>query len=129
MTWIEDLGTYLQTQNVGTIGTDIFYGGLKAGKLNCIALLNRPGMDDIVSLGRSMTLSRPELGVLVRNKAGNLAEQKINEIHDLLNMKTNTTLGSTRFKRIKAVSRPFQLSKSETEGAEYSVNFELEISV
>mgnify|MGYP001174294728 CR=1 FL=1 len=128
MSWIEDIGGYLQSQNVGIIGTDIFYGGLKAGKLNCIALFPRPGFEDIVSLGKSMTLCRPELGILIRNKAGNLAEQQARDIYNILNLKTNTTIGNTKFKRIRAISTPFLLSKSEIEGTEYSVNFEVEIS-
>lgn len=128
MSWLTDLGTYLQTQGAGTIGTTMFYGGLPETVTDCIALLEQPGLRQQNSASGDMTLIKPEFGVRVRNLSGSTAKSKAESIHALLNMKVNSTIGSTYFKRIQAISEPSIISKSLTDGTIYTINFSLEIS-
>jgi hypothetical protein len=127
MTWIEDIGTYLQTQGKGTLGTSIFYEEFSLSSPNCILLIDQPGLPSITTLGKGMTLRKPELGVRVRNQNDDTAHAKADEIYNLLHLKTNTVIGSTRFKKIKCIAEPFYLSKDPNNNHIWSINFNLEI--
>lgn len=127
MTWLTDLGEYLEDQNFGTIGSNIFYGDFKAGVPNCIALNGSTGRSTKTTLKKTMTLERPELQVKVRNLSNKLANQKSESIEKLLDLTFNTFIGATRFKSIKANAPHFFVEQSQTEGYTYSVYFSLEI--
>lgn len=127
MTWIEDIGAYLQTSGVGTLGTNIFYSDFSPGSQDCIAIIAQPGRPQKNTASGDMKLQRPELGVRVRNTSDDTALEKAVSICNLLNLKVNTTIGSTRFKRIEAISEPFFIGQSKNKSFIYSVNFEINI--
>lgn len=128
MSWLDDIGEYLEANEIGGLGTDIFYRGFDATTPNCITLLDHAGLGAIVSLSKDMTLERPELGVLVRNESDITGEQKAQEIYQLLNFRVNETIGSTYFKRIEAVAAPFFVSQTDSGLFIFSINFQLQIS-
>jgi hypothetical protein len=128
MTWLEDIGAYLQVNGLGTLATDIFYKNFDNTATNCIALIDQAGQRAEVSLSNDMILKKPELGVRVRNMDDTTAELKARAIYDLLNLKVNTVIGSTRFKRIVAIAEPFFVSQSKTDLFIYSINFEIQVT-
>lgn len=128
MTWIEDLGTYLQTAGIGTLATDIFYQNFSKTVPNCIALLTAPGLQEKYTLRRTCVLSRPELDVRVRNVDDTVAEQKATAIHNLLNVVAGEVIGTTSFKKISAMNDPYLLEIDENDRFVYAVNFQLEIN-
>lgn len=123
--YIKDIADFLQSNFIGTLGTDIFIGGFDTVQ-NCISVNATPGLPQKTASG-GMILYSPELNIGIRNKSGKAAELKARAIHTLLNLQTNRVIGSTRFKRIEAIDDPFFVSKSEQEGTIYSVNFNLKI--
>jgi hypothetical protein len=123
MTWIEDIGAYLQTHGF----SNIYYETFSASSPNSILLIDQPGLPSISTLRKGMTLRKPELGVRVRNSNGDTAHDKADEIYNLLHLKTNTVIGSTRFKKIKGIAEPFYLSKDPNNNYIWSINFSLEI--
>ena len=125
MSWLTDIGTFLQTNSVGTVGTDIFFDQIEDG--NCIGLFSQGGFKTKTTLRKTMTLERPELGIRVKNFTKSTANTKAESIYNLLDLTFNTTMGSTRFKSIKALSPPFPILQSKTEGYIYSINFSIEI--
>lgn len=129
MTWLEDIGTYLQTNSIGTLGTSIFYEEFDTVTTNCIVLIAQAGPGPKTTLRKYMTLRKPELGVRVRNSDDYTAHTKAESICTLLDQTYNTTIGSTRFKSIKAIADPFYVSQSKNNSYIYSINFSLEISV
>jgi hypothetical protein len=128
MTWADDIGACLQTNGIGTLGTDIFYEDFDPIATNCIALITQTGPGPKITLRKTMTLKRPELGVRVRNQDKVTAYSKIESICDLLSFTVNTTIGNTRFKAIKPIGEPFFVSQSKNDTYIYSMNFSLEIS-
>ncbi len=128
MTWLENIGSYLQTQSVGTLGTNIFYQDFDSITSNCICLISQAGQNSKTTLRNTMELVRHELGVRVRNTNDTTADSKALTIYNLLNHTYNTTIGSTRFKSIKAVSPPFFVGQDKNNNYIYSINFSLEIS-
>jgi len=127
MTWIEDIGAYLQTNGIGTLGTDIFYESFDPVTSNCIALFAQAGQIPKTTLRNTLTLKRPELGVRVKNQDDTTAHTKAEAIYNLLNHTYNTSMRSTRFKSIKAIAEPFFVSQSKNDTYIYSINFSLEI--
>lgn len=128
MTWIDDIGTYLQTNSIGTLGNDIFYNGFDASVSNCITLLNAPGLSERCSLQRSMILSRPELDIRVRNVDDSTAETKAKAIHDLLSLVGTQIIGSTHFKKIRPLQDCYFLETDENDRYIYVINFQCEIN-
>lgn len=128
MTWIDDIGTYLQTNSVGTLGTDVYYNGFSASSPNCIALFYQAGNKEEETASGDLTFRYPELGIRVRNASDASAKQKIDSIHALLHDISNTLIGSTYFVSIEAIADPFFVSQKNNQFI-YSVNFSLEIEV
>lgn len=127
MTWIDDIGQFLSTTGLGTLGTDIFFEGFEPAVPNCIALFGQAGQPPKTTLRKTMILNRPELGIRVRNQDDATASSKADEIYNLLNFIFNTVLGDTRFKSIKALASPFFVTLTESNLYIYSINFALEI--
>jgi len=127
MTWLEDVGECLQSRGIGTLATDIFYTKFPAQPYNCILLMGQAGQSTKTTLRKTMTLERPELGIRVRNQDDETADANAKAIYDLLNLTFNATLGSTRFKSIKAIAPHFSVGQDKNENFLYSINFSLEI--
>lgn len=127
MSWLYDIGSYLESQGIGVLGTDIFYRGFDATAPNCIALFDRAGLPSIVSLSKDLIIERPELGVLVRNEDDTAGDQIAHSIYELLNFVTDTTIGATRFAHIEAIAPPFFVSQTDPGSFVFSTNFSLEI--
>lgn len=127
ITWFEELGIYLQIHGIGVVGTDIFFQNFDSSTTNSIVLIAQAGQASKTTLRNTMTLKRPELGIRVRDLDDSTAHTKAEAIYDLLNHTYNTSLGSTRFKSIKAIAEPFFVSQSKNGSFIYSINFSLEI--
>lgn len=127
MTWIEDLGAYLQTNNIGTLGTNIFYNGFEASASNCIALFEQAGTQEDITATGDETIRYPELGVRVRNTSLSAAREKAYSIYSLLHNISNSQIGNTFFISIEAVADPFYVSQSKTDLFIFSINFSMEI--
>lgn len=128
MTWIEDIGEYLQTNSIGTLSDNMFYHGFDLKASNCIALLVAPGLPEKTTLGRTYTLSRPELDIRVRNVDDSEAESTAKAIQTLLSQVTMQTIGSTRFKRIRPLQDYYFLETDENNRFIYVINFQTEIN-
>lgn len=123
--YIKDIADFLQSNSIGTLGTDVFIGGFDTPP-NCVSVNAVTGSGQQTSLGGDV-LYQPELNIGVRDRSGRAAELKARSIHTLLNLQTNRMIGSTRFQRIEAIADPLFVSKSEQEGTIYSINFHLKL--
>ena len=53
--------------------------------------------------------------------------EKIDRIYDLLNLVTNQTIGTTRFKRIEAKAPPMYVGQGKNNTFIFSLNLSLEV--
>lgn len=127
MSWLEDIGTYLQSNGVGTVGSDIFYSVFDSTSKNCILLIKQTGQSTKTTLRKDSILKRPELGVRVKNEDDVTADELAESIENLLDITYNKVIGSTRFKSIRAIAPHFFVSQDDNENFIYSINFALEI--
>ena len=126
-TYLADLGTYLQTNSIGTIGTDIFYMGLDESMGNCISLIPYGGIEPDNIVSGEANLCNPSVQVLVRNIAAATGLSKATTIYKLLRIVSNQTIGTTKFLKIVPVSPPMFVAK--TDGGYYLFSINLKILI
>ena len=86
-----DIAKFLETQAIGTVGTDIFVGLMPDSPSNCIAVYQYAGQKPQLGLD----LEEQGLQVRVRNSSWATAMTKAKSIYDLLHEKTwDTTMES-----------------------------------
>ena len=118
---LTEIGAYLATQNVGTVGTDIFLGLMPDQPDNCIALFEYAGSPPDLHWNGEY----PGLQVRVRNKSYAAARTKIGEAMTALHGLHEQTLSGTRYLLIKARGSPEILKRDNNNRVELFVNFEI----
>jgi hypothetical protein len=118
---LNDIGTYLQDQGVGTVGTDIFLGLMPDQPDNCIALFEYAGSPPDLHWNGEY----PGLQVRVRNKSYAAARTKIGEAMIALHGLHEQTLSGTRYLLIRARGSPEVLKRDANNRVELFVNFEI----
>ena len=118
---LTEIGAYLATQNVGTVGTDIFLGLMPDQPDNCIALFEYAGSPPDLHWNGEY----PGLQVRVRNKSFAAARTKIGEAMTALHGLHEQTLSGTRYLLIKARGSPEVLKRDANNRVELFVNFEI----
>ena len=118
---LREIGEYLATKSVGTVGTDIFLGLMPDQPDNCIALFEYAGSPPDLHWNGEY----PGLQVRVRNKSYAAARTKIGEAMTALHGLHEQTLSGTRYLLIKARGSPEVLKRDNNNRVELFVNFEI----
>ena len=118
---LTEIGAYLATQNVGTVGTDIFLGLMPDQPDNCITLFEYAGSPPDLHWNGEY----PGLQVRVRNKSYAAGRAKIEEVVTELHGAHELTLNGTRYLLIKARGSPEVLKRDNSNRVELFVNFEI----
>lgn len=116
---IRDIAQYLQTNGVGTVGTDIFLQQLPANPDNVVALFQYAGEPPDLHWNGEY----PGLQVLVRNKNTEAALTKIEHIKNILHGISETTINNHRYLLIRARQSPELLEKDGNNRAIFVCNF------
>jgi hypothetical protein len=126
-TYLDDLGTFLQTEGIGTLGTDIFFYGLDGASPNCISItpfISGKSSNSIVS--GEINPYEPDISIIIRNSDAATALTKATTIYKLMRNISNRTLGTTRFILIQEHGPPGFIAQQD--GYYYfSINFSLKI--
>jgi hypothetical protein len=118
---LTEIGAYLATKNVGTVGTDIFLGLMPDQPDNCVSLFEYAGSPpDLHWPGEY-----PGLQVRVRSTNYPGGRTKIGEIVDLLHGLHEQELSGTRYLLIRARGSPEVLKRDGSNRVEFFVNFEI----
>ena len=118
---LREIGAYLATKSIGTVGTDIFLGLMPDQPDNCIALFEYAGSPPDLHWNGEY----PGLQVRVRNKGYAAARTKIGEVMEKLHGLHEQTLSGTRYLLIKARGSPEVLKRDANNRVELFVNFEI----
>jgi hypothetical protein len=118
---LREIGAYLATKSIGTVGTDIFLGLMPDQPDNCIALFEYAGSPPDLHWNGEY----PGLQVRVRNKSYAAARTKIGEVMDILHGLHEQTLSGTRYLLIKARGSPEILKRDASNRVELVLNFEI----
>ena len=118
---LSEIGAYLATKSIGTVGTDIFLGLMPDQPDNCVALYEYAGSPPDLHWNGEY----PGLQVRVRNKSYAAARTKIGEVMEKLHGLHEQTLSGTRYLLIKARGSPEVLKRDNNNRVELFVNFEI----
>lgn len=120
MALIDDIGTYLQTNAVGTLGTDLFKSYAPDIAAALVAVLDTGGMKPDIYL----PTKEPTFQVFIRSTTYALGKAKLATIRGLLHQVQGTTIGSTYFYFIHAISEGGHIGRSTDGFEEFSINFQ-----
>ena len=118
---LKEIGVYLQSQGIGTLGADLFLGLMPDQPDNCIALFQYAGSPPDLHWNGEY----PGLQVRVRNKSYAAARTKIREVAKKLHGLHEQTLSGTRYLLFKARGSPEVLKRDNNNRVELFVNFEI----
>lgn len=116
---LDDIGDYLQTHGVGTIGNNLFKGKMPDQPDDCTALFEYAGKPPDLHWDGEY----PGLQVRVRNKNYTAGRAKIEEIKNLLHGLTEQMLGTTRYLLIRANQSPESIGQDKNGRNELVCNF------
>lgn len=120
MSLVSDIATYLQTNGLGTVGTDIFYSYSPDIDGNVIAVLDTGGPMPSVDIKE---LKNPTFQVFIRNSDYATGKANLDSVRSLLHQVIETTIGSTYFLNCFAQSEGGHLGRNERDQDEFSINF------
>lgn len=118
---LAEIGAYLATKSIGTVGTDIFLGLMPDEPDSCIALFEYAGSPPDLHWNGEY----PGLQVRVRDKSYAAARAKIGEVMEQLHGLHEQMLSGTRYLLIKARGSPEVLKRDANNRVELFVNFEV----
>lgn len=120
MSYLSDIATYLQTQGIGTKGTDLFYANVPAKMDTGVVVLDTGGpLPD-----PDIPTKNPTFQVFIRANTYALGDAKRTAVRDALHRLGNQLLGSTYFFNILAVSEGGHIGRNEAGRDEFSINFQ-----
>lgn len=126
MSWIEAVAQYLEDEDFGVAGTNLFIGQLPDTEGFAILLTEYNG--NIIETFRTGTsLYQPMLQVKTQGLTGDYATPRdsLKAIQTALAGITNQTLSGIHFKRIKPSTTILSLGQDDTLVFEFTANFEV----
>lgn len=120
------MGAYLQTQGIGTLGTDLFVGLLPDTPDAAVSLFEYGGASPVHSLGSGgAKFERPRVQVVVRAATYTAARTKIESVYTTLEQLANITLSSVRYLMVEAVQSPAFLERDVNNRVTMVCNFQV----
>jgi hypothetical protein len=118
---LDDIGQYLQSKGVGTLGADIFLGMIPDQPDNLVALFEYAGNPPDLNWNGEY----PSLQVMVRNTSYPAGRTKIEQVRDTLHGLCEQVINGTRYLLIKAKQSPESLGRDDNNRCEFVINFDV----
>lgn len=123
---LPELGAFLSTQGIGTLGTDIFLGTLPAEPDNCVALRDYGGLAPEHDLGTDhLRYEFPRVQVLVRNTDYVTGHMKAFDIVGDFEAIQDSTLSGVRYRCVDSLQSPFCLKQDENRRWVFACNYQV----
>lgn len=119
MSVITEIADYLEDEGVGTLGTNLFYSYMPENINTGISVLDTGGMTPDPYL----PTHEPTFQIFIRATSYDAGKALLESVRDALHRLTNTTLGSTHYYFILAMSEGGHIGRDETGRDEFSINF------
>lgn len=121
MTLLEEIATYLQTNGIGTLASDLFFSYLPADVCPCVAVIDTGGMPPDIDL----PTKEPTFQIFIRSTSYELGKAKLDAIRALLHQKRGGTLTTTYYYYIYALAEGGHIGVNEAGQDEFSINFKI----
>lgn len=126
MAILDDLGAFLATAGVGTVGTNIFLGRLPDDPDKCLALFESPvqgGPQDTFGRDTAPVYELPGLQVQSRAATYTEARSFIQSAWNELVKIGNETLTATYYLRCEPLESPVPLDRDDAERMKFKADF------
>ena len=133
MTYVlDDVGDYLASHGVGTVGTNIFKGGFVDGGTPAppddqLAVYEYAGSppDQVLGPSNPSPTIHPRIQISTRSRSYQTARAMIQAAYDALAPVVDQTINGTRYQRIEALSEPAAIGRDENGRHILVSNFEV----
>ena len=126
-TILEALGDYLQSNDYGTQGTNIFLAVMPEKPDSCIAIYEATGNKPHFTMGIApWAIDRPVIQVICRAARGDYpaARNTAESIRELLGAITDQTISGVPIMRVESQSSVSPMGEDENQRPMVSINFE-----
>lgn len=123
-----ELGDYLSTNGVGTVGTDLFLGFMPDTPNGCVALYETGGLGPARAMRGSAgqpVAERPRVQVVARSTSYASARAKARDAYLLLEGLGDVTLNGVQYKWVGAVQEPFMMGRDELGRVSIAANYDV----
>ena len=123
MTLIEQIATLLQTNGVGTLGTNLFVSRLPDNIDSCVGVFDTGGLIPNIDI----PLGEPTFQVYIRAVSYEAGKTKLDAVRALLHRRMNQVVitGGTYAYYIYAMSEGGHVGQNERGQDEFSINFKI----
>lgn len=127
MSSLTEVGAYLEAETVGTVGTDLFLGQLRADPDTCMAVVQYPGRGPEFRMGiEGAAMEFPRFQFLSRSSSESTAEANAEAAMTAIAKVSNQTLSGTFYAALTPMQSPGALRRDEQDRVIFSFNFEAE---
>lgn len=126
MALLNEIGDYLSSQGVGTLGQNLFLGYLPDSPNSAGAIYPTGGITAVHAFNPSpgqAKAQRPSVQIVWRSSSFSVAESKLRTVWSLMDGLPERTLGGTRYQSIEAISDPFLMNRDEQGRTIMACNF------
>ena len=126
MSWIAPLADYLETQSLGTKGTNLFIGMMPDNTSLSTVLFSYDG-EIVETMKSGIALYKPQLQVRVRGAKEDYTTpyNRLLAIQTALSSIANQTLGGVTYLRVRPTSNVNSLGQDTNLRFDFTVNFEV----
>ncbi len=123
---LPELGTYLQTAGIGTLGTDLFLGLLPPTPDNCVVIAEYGGMAPEHNQGTlTLRYEFPRVQVLVRNTSYATGMLKARDIMGDMAAAADSTMSGVVYHSVDALQSPFFLQRDDNNRWVFACNYQV----
>lgn len=124
---LEALGDYLQTNSIGTLGTNLFLAKMPDSPDYCVCLYEYEGMAPMQSFGGNpYDVDMPRIQIVVRGARDDYptARDGAKSIKDILSDITDVTISSTKVLRVASLGSTIPLGLDDKDRPRIAANFQ-----
>lgn len=123
---LDEIGNYLQTQGVGTLGSTLFLSVMPDTPDDVVSVYDYGGLPPVMTLGAGAAKwEEPRIQVVARATTYSAARTKIGAVFTALHSLLNTSLSGTLYLSIEAVQSPFTLDRDTNGRVRCACNFHI----
>lgn len=125
-TILEAVGDYLQAQNQGTLGTNLFLAVMPESPDACVCIYDTPGLSPMMTMGSSaFAVEQPGLQVITRGARGDYpgARDKAKAVRALLAGIIETSISGIHIMRVEAEGSFLPMGEDQNGRPMISMNF------
>lgn len=121
MSIAQQIATYLQTEDIGTLGTTLFYAFLPDNNSECVLVRDTGGP----APEQDYPLDNKTFQIFIRSNTYEAGDTTLQNVKSTLERIYNTTLvaGQSKFLSIHAQSSGGHIGRNEAGQDEFSINF------